>query len=327
MREMTEEDYDALYKVLADSDIMQHYPYAFDEARVHGWIERNIERYHASGFGLWALCLRENGEMIGDCGLTMQGIKGMTCPEIGYHIRKDKQRRGYAKEAAAAVRDWAFENTPFQTLYSYMKSTNVPSSRTAASIGMRFTKEYADETNELTKIFAITKAQWLYLRSGWQFRKADIGDKAAVKALYASVIGSDYCTWNEFYPGDEEVNTDIANGNLYVLADGTDIIGAVSIISHNELGGFAFWRETSGAGEIARVVVSPASYQGKGIAGILVEKIEKVLSETGCNAIHLLAAVRNIPAYKLYLKAGFEVRGRCDMYGNAFYACEKRITG
>lgn len=31
LRKMTENDFDALYKVLADSDIMQHYPYTFDE--------------------------------------------------------------------------------------------------------------------------------------------------------------------------------------------------------------------------------------------------------------------------------------------------------
>lgn len=45
LREMRAEDYDALYAVLADSDIMQHYPYTFEEARVRGWIARNIERY------------------------------------------------------------------------------------------------------------------------------------------------------------------------------------------------------------------------------------------------------------------------------------------
>ena len=28
---MTMEDFDSLYVVLADSDIMQHHPYAFDE--------------------------------------------------------------------------------------------------------------------------------------------------------------------------------------------------------------------------------------------------------------------------------------------------------
>lgn len=36
LREMTENDFEALYKVLADSDIMQHYPYTFDDARVRG---------------------------------------------------------------------------------------------------------------------------------------------------------------------------------------------------------------------------------------------------------------------------------------------------
>ena len=45
LREMTMDDYDALYKVLADSDMMQHYPYTFDEERVRGWITKNMERY------------------------------------------------------------------------------------------------------------------------------------------------------------------------------------------------------------------------------------------------------------------------------------------
>lgn len=116
LREMTAADYEALYAVLADSDIMQHYPYTFDEARVRGWIDRNIERYSVFGFGLWAVCLHENGEMIGDCGLTMQLINGQIKPEIGCHIRKDMQRRGYAKESASAVRDWAFCNTPFNAI-------------------------------------------------------------------------------------------------------------------------------------------------------------------------------------------------------------------
>ena len=40
LREMTEEDFHALYNVLADSDIMQHYPYVFDENRVKNWILR-----------------------------------------------------------------------------------------------------------------------------------------------------------------------------------------------------------------------------------------------------------------------------------------------
>lgn len=160
LRDMTENDYDALYKVLADSDIMQHYPYTFDEARVRGWISKNIERYRIFGFGLWAVCLKETGEMIGDCGLTMQLINGQIKPEIGYHIRKDQQRRGYAKEAAAAVRDWTFNNTPFRIIYSYMKYTNIPSSSTAVSWGCRLVDEFRDDVNEITKVFAISREEW-----------------------------------------------------------------------------------------------------------------------------------------------------------------------
>ena len=51
LQEMTSDDFDALYAVLADSDIMQHYPYAFDEARVRNWINKNRERYRVFGFG------------------------------------------------------------------------------------------------------------------------------------------------------------------------------------------------------------------------------------------------------------------------------------
>ena len=160
LREMTEEDFHALYKVLADSDIMQHYPYVFDANRVRNWILRNIERYRVFGFGLWAVCLKATGEMIGDCGLTMQHINGEIKPEIGYHIRGDQQRMGYAKEAAIAVRDWTFHNTPFRVVYSYMKYTNEPSYKTAISYGCKQVDEYQDDMNEVTKVFAISREEW-----------------------------------------------------------------------------------------------------------------------------------------------------------------------
>ena len=157
LREMNMGDYDALYKILADSDIMRHYPYTFDERRVRGWIERNMERYLRDGFGLWAVCLKDNGEMIGDCGLTLQNMEGEMLPEIGYHIRRDCQRKGYAKEAAKAVMDWAFRNTDYPALYSYCKYTNEASIRTAEAIGMQFDREYPDEVNGITHVSVILR--------------------------------------------------------------------------------------------------------------------------------------------------------------------------
>ena len=160
LREMGPEDFDALYAVLADSDIMQHDPYTFDEARVQSWINKSIERYRVFGFGLWAVCLNTTGEMIGDCGLTMQRIGGTILPEIGYHIAKAHQRRGYAKEAARAVRDWTFAHTPFGMVYSYMKQSNLPSAAVARANGMTLLREFTDAEQEQTAVYGISRADW-----------------------------------------------------------------------------------------------------------------------------------------------------------------------
>ena len=160
LREMTFDDFDGLMGVLGDRDIMRYYPYDFDGERVRGWIGRNIERYRIFGFGLWAVCIKDTGELIGDCGLTMQMINGQIKPEIGYHIRRDKQRKGYAAEAAAAVRDWTFGNTPFNELYSYMPKANIPSAKTAQSYGCKLVDEYINSENVETQVYGISRQDW-----------------------------------------------------------------------------------------------------------------------------------------------------------------------
>jgi len=55
------------------------------------------------------------------------------------------------------VRDWAFSKTPFLVLYSYMKAENVPSSKTAESIGMHFVESFPDAEGETTAVYAIER--------------------------------------------------------------------------------------------------------------------------------------------------------------------------
>ena len=160
LREMADDDFDALRRVLGDADIMCHYPYSFDDQRIRGWIARNRERYSIFGFGLWAVCRKDTGEMIGDCGLTMQLVDGRILPEIGYHIRGDQQRQGFAGEAARAVRDWTFEHTPFEVVYSYMKAENIPSVRTAMSYGCTEAGGFRDDEGEITRVFALRRKDW-----------------------------------------------------------------------------------------------------------------------------------------------------------------------
>ncbi len=112
------------------------------------------------GFGLWAVCLKSTGEMIGNCGLTMQNINGTILPEIGYHIAKAHQCRDYASEASQAVRDWTFAHTPFGMVYSYMKKSNIPSSATACANGMTLLDEFIDDEGDQTVVYGISRTEW-----------------------------------------------------------------------------------------------------------------------------------------------------------------------
>jgi len=164
LREMNENDFDALKNVFCHHDTMRFYPYKFDDARVKYWIDVNIEKYATFGFGLFAMCLKDTGEVIGDCGLTMQKINGVIRPEIGYHVRYDMQKKGFAKEAAAAVRDWVFENTTYKKVYSYMVSDNVASYNTAMSVGMKKVDDYFENDLHLVA-YSISKSEWQSLKN------------------------------------------------------------------------------------------------------------------------------------------------------------------
>lgn len=164
LREYTLEDFDALYEILSDAETMQHYPKPYDANMTRRWLDWSMENYRKYGFGLWALVLKETGEFIGDCGLTIQNIDGQLLPEIGYHLHKKHWRKGYGSEAAKRVRDWAFENTNYDCLYSYMTATNVGSYTTAASVGLKKIKEYFDDEDGLLYVYTITREEWQELK-------------------------------------------------------------------------------------------------------------------------------------------------------------------
>lgn len=65
LRDYAMDDYEALYEIMSDPETMQHYPNPFDEEKVRGWIQWNLDNYQKYGFGLWAVILKETGAFIG----------------------------------------------------------------------------------------------------------------------------------------------------------------------------------------------------------------------------------------------------------------------
>ena len=99
----------------------------------------------------------------------------------------------------------------------------------------------------------------------------------------------------------------------------------VFVSDENELDALTIWNARDNVAEIARVCILPA-WQGNGLAGLLLKRAEAWLAAKGFKTVHLLVERRHLPAIKTYLNAGYEIMGRCSMYGHEYYACEKNTA-
>mgnify|MGYP001781740381 CR=1 FL=1 len=146
MRELTWDDFEALCDIIQDEETMYAYEGALSDEEAKEWLERQIARYGKWCFGAWAVILKESGELIGQCGLTMHEWKDEEVLEIGYLFNKRYWHKGYATEAAKACKRYAFEKLDADEVCSIIRDTNIPSQRVALRNGMRrrdsFTKHY-----------------------------------------------------------------------------------------------------------------------------------------------------------------------------------------
>ena len=146
LRELNENDFDALCKIMQDEETMYAYEGAFSDKEARDWLDRQLSRYRENGFGLWAVVLKETGEVIGQCGLTIQPWKNEQVLEIGYLFQRKFWHKGYASEAAAACKKYAFEVLKADEVCSIIRDTNLPSQRVAERNGMTkkdaWTKHY-----------------------------------------------------------------------------------------------------------------------------------------------------------------------------------------
>jgi len=141
LREMTKDDLDALHKVFSDPETMRFYPKPFDPAMTEQWIENMQQRVARDGIALWAMVLKETGEVIGDCGLVVQQVDGAEEVEIGWHVRRDLWGRGYATEAACACLKDGHDTLGRTRFISIIAPGNIASRRVAEKIGMTVEKE------------------------------------------------------------------------------------------------------------------------------------------------------------------------------------------
>ena len=136
MREMTQSDFPLLCRHLQDSEVMYAFEHAYSDAEVQEGMDKQFQSYERNGFGVWAVILKESGELIGHCGLSMQPCEDREVLEIGYIFQKKYWHKGYATEAAIACREYAFEKLNADEVFSLIRDTNIASQNVAKRNGM-----------------------------------------------------------------------------------------------------------------------------------------------------------------------------------------------
>jgi ribosomal-protein-alanine N-acetyltransferase len=136
-REMVAEDLNFLYSMLGDHEVMRFYPRVLDREGAQDWLDRAMARQQRDGHSFWLVADKTTGEPIGQAGLLNQEVDGVVEAEIGYMLARHQWRNGYAREAAVAIRDYAFNQLGKQRVISLIRPVNIPSQRVAISYGAK----------------------------------------------------------------------------------------------------------------------------------------------------------------------------------------------
>jgi ribosomal-protein-alanine N-acetyltransferase len=144
LRELVPEDEDALTAMYADPEVMRWIGRGGVRTRedARESIRRQLAEYRQRGYGEWATTLRSSDEPIGMCGLIRwPDIDDVEEVEVAYLLARHVWGKGYATEAAAAIRDWGLRELRRDRFVSLVYHDNVGSINVARKIGMTWEKD------------------------------------------------------------------------------------------------------------------------------------------------------------------------------------------
>ena len=125
--------------------------------------------YAREGFSFLFMVEKASGEMVGHCGI--KRVDNPLAPNVGDHeigwlVREDRWRRGYAEEAMRAILDWAFTRIQAPHVVALTSEANAGSWKLMQKLGMvrREDLDFADPAypaeDNPTIQYSLTQEQW-----------------------------------------------------------------------------------------------------------------------------------------------------------------------
>ena len=138
LRSWKNEDRKPFAEMNSNRNVMKYFPATLSVKESNAFVDRINAEFEETGFGLYAVDIKESGIFIGYVGFHRFTFDTPFSPgwEIGWRISDIYWHHGYATEAAKACLDYAREKHLCDSLYSFTAVPNIPSENVMKRIGM-----------------------------------------------------------------------------------------------------------------------------------------------------------------------------------------------
>jgi ribosomal-protein-alanine N-acetyltransferase len=158
IRALASSDVPVLIALWMDPEVTRYMGGPRERARLEQVYEEELRLAVPPRYTLWPVVERTTGRVIGECGLIQKEVEGRQELELVYVLARDAWGRGYATEAAAAVRD-AAEREGITRLIALIDPENPASARVACKIGMQLEREVIRPGGAIRQVYAMALGQ------------------------------------------------------------------------------------------------------------------------------------------------------------------------
>ena len=168
LRDWRAEDWEPFWQATNTPAVMRWLGGVCDAAKRQGAQDRLLSYERDHGHTFWAIERKEDGAILGFCGLKRCNQEGgpIGMMEVGWRLREDAWGRGYAKEAATASLDLAFDRFCADEVIALTVDANTPSWGLMIRLGMERREDFDfanadfDPDSGRIIVYSITREAW-----------------------------------------------------------------------------------------------------------------------------------------------------------------------
>ncbi len=168
LRDWRDEDWAKFWQGTNTPEVMRWLGGVCGEAKRQAAQERLLSYNRDHGHTFWVVERKSDAAVLGFCGLKRSNQAGgpQGLMEVGWRLRQDVWGQGYAREAASASLDLAFERFGADEVVAFTVQGNVSSWGLMLRLGMRrradldFANAEFDPDNPLIIVHSIDRASW-----------------------------------------------------------------------------------------------------------------------------------------------------------------------